>query len=191
MKLKKMNDEEKIKKILDNDYFHICYVYENNGKETWKIYFKNMSEEEYFSNKNTALLNSSDNTIEDIYALKECFEKQKENVLIQHISEYISQSLEIFSFGNHFILETHTTFAWVELAIVMATIISSFFKNILGGLIETLVFINLVIIELVVDRIMTKNLNERIKEHKEKFIKKKIYEEGLVLLIKFYQTRKD
>lgn len=189
MRNKKMNEEEKIRKILDEDYFHVCYVYENDSKNTWRIYFKNMPDEEYFSNKNSAILFSEIHTIGDVYFLKERFEKEKERVLIQHVSEYINRSVEIFSFGNHFIFEMHKTFAGIEFAMIVATILSVCLKNIGGGLMEILAFIDLAIIELITDRIMTKYLNKQIKKHKEEFIKQKIYEEGLDFVDKILPER--
>lgn len=189
MKNKKMNEEEKIRKILDEDYFHVCYVYGNDGKKTWRIYFKNMPDEEYFSTKNSVILFSEMHTIDDVYSLKERFEKEKERVLIQHVSEYINRSVEIFSFGNYFIFEMHKTFAWIEFAMIAATILSVCLKNIGGGLMEILAFIDLAIIEIITDRIMTKYLNEQIKKHKEEFIKQKIYEDGLDFVNKILPER--
>ncbi len=189
MKKEKMNEEKKIRKILDEDYFHVCYVYGDNNKNTWKVYFKNMPDEEYFSNKNKALLFSKTNTIDDVYSLKERFEKEKDKILTSNVSEYINRSIEIFSFGNRFILQTHTTFAWIEFAMVVSTILSVCLKNVVGSLMEGLAFINLVIIELVIDKIMTKYLKEQLKKHKEEFIQKKIYEEGLNFVNKILPER--
>lgn len=189
MKNKKKNNEEKIREILDKDYFHVCYVHGKNGNDTWKIYFKNMQNEEYFSCKNRAILFSKVNTIEDVYDLRERFEKQKEKVLTEHISEYINRSIEIFSFGNHFILEVHKTFTWIEFAMIAATILSAFFKNIAGSLMEGLAFINLAIIEVIIDKIMTEYLNKQIKKQKEEFVKQKIYEEGLDFVNKIIPER--
>ncbi len=189
MKKKKMNEEEKIEKILDKDYFHVCYVYGNDGKNTWRIYFKNMPDEEYFSNKNKAILFSEINTIEDIYALKERFEQEKDKILTQHVSEYIIRSIEIFSFGNHFILEMHCVFALMEFLMIVATMLSFCFKNIVGGFMGTVALINLAIIELIIGKIMTQYLNNQIKQHKESFIKSKIYEEGQDFVSKILPER--
>lgn len=190
MKKKNMNEEEKIEKILDKDYFHVCYdVYGNNGKKTWRVYFKNMPDEEYFSNKNQAILFSEINTIEDIYALKERFEQEKDKILTKHVSEYIIRSIEIFSFGNHFILEMHCVFALMELLMIVATMLSFCFKNIVGGFMETGALINLAIIELIIGKIMTKYLDNQIKQHKESFIKAKIYEEGQDFVSKILPER--
>ena len=83
----------------------------------------------------------------------------------------------------------HKTFAWIEFAMIAATILSVCLKNIGGGLMEILAFVDLAIIEIITDRIMTKYLNKQIKKHKEKFIKQKIYEDGLDFVNKILPER--
>lgn len=70
-----------LKEILDENYFHI-YVEETENKEVkWKVYFKNLTIEDYYSNENECLLSSEKNTIYDAYDLALKFLQEKENIL--------------------------------------------------------------------------------------------------------------
>lgn len=69
--------ENKIRSILDRDYFHICTGVKQNEELKWIIYYKNLPSKAYYSEKNKPLLTSENNTISDIYKLKKKFESEK------------------------------------------------------------------------------------------------------------------
>ena len=56
---------DQIYKILDKDYFHVCVEYTSKEKIEWKIYFKNLTQKDYFSEENKCLLSSDKITLED------------------------------------------------------------------------------------------------------------------------------
>lgn len=95
------NLEDKTKElsnILDKDYFHVNVSYNEKciGLTEWSIYYKNLNDEDYWSEENKALLTSKQNGIADIYKLKDCFENIKKeyynkkavNILIRTSSLY-------------------------------------------------------------------------------------------------------
>lgn len=80
--------------ILDSNYFHIC-VENKEGKNSWKVYYKNLPSAVYYSNKNKSLLTSKDNTINDIYKLRQKFEVEKSKELRKNMKEYININKEL------------------------------------------------------------------------------------------------
>ena len=77
---KTINMINEIRGILDDNYFHICVSFNKKFRNNieWAVYYKNLNQDDYFSNKNKPLLSSSKNTIADIYILKDIFDKQQQ-----------------------------------------------------------------------------------------------------------------
>ena len=92
MKRKKNNAQNNIYNILDSNYFHICIDTTNN---TWKVYYKNLPPRVYYSKINKPILTSENNTIDDIYKLKNKFEMEKTTELNRNVKEYINILKEV------------------------------------------------------------------------------------------------
>ena len=88
--LEKQRNE--INGILDTDYFHVCKLFcveQNEGKIEWSVFYKNLAFSEYYSYKNEALLTSKNNTLDDLYKLKEKFEEEKEKLFEENFINYL------------------------------------------------------------------------------------------------------
>ena len=66
--------------ILDKDYFHVHVSTSIDGKVQWKIYYKCLIHEDYYSEENKCLLSSERNTLEDVERLESIFQKEKNKV---------------------------------------------------------------------------------------------------------------
>lgn len=86
-----LDSVKELHSILDNNYFHVCTSVQENKVE-WSIYYKNLSEKEYYSDNNKPLLTSKDNTISDIYTLRDRFERAKEK-------EFMENKYIVFRYG--------------------------------------------------------------------------------------------
>lgn len=79
MELEKANIVfKKIYEILDKKYFHVCVSTKENDIVEWDIYYSNLNYDDFFSSNNKPLLSSKTNTFDDIYKLRDKFEKEKE-----------------------------------------------------------------------------------------------------------------
>ena len=101
--MKKKKEEDKASKqihelmnILDSNYFHTCITADDKEIIEWKIYYKNLSNEIYYSDKNQAILSSNKNNVEDIYKLKSRFEELKEKELKDNIGEFAKDHFDIY-----------------------------------------------------------------------------------------------
>ena len=131
-KKEKNSKMSEIYKILDNKYFHICTEYNPNkiDKCNWTIYYSNLPSKVYFSNKNKALLNSDENSINDIYKLKEKFETEKNKELIKNYKEYSNISYQIYKVIHDSKLKMHNMLFNQLFIILMANIFNFIFiKN--------------------------------------------------------------
>lgn len=91
-----MDSIEELNSILDSNYFHVCTSIQGDKVE-WSIYYKNLSEKEYFSDENKPLLTSKENTISDIYELRDRFERAKEKEFIENKYIVFRDSFKIYS----------------------------------------------------------------------------------------------
>ena len=101
--MKKKKEEDKTSKqihelmnILDSNYFHTCITADDKEIIEWKIYYKNLSNEIYYSDKNQAILSSNKNNVEDIYKLKSRFEELKEKEFKDNIGEFAKDHFDIY-----------------------------------------------------------------------------------------------
>lgn len=101
--MKKKREEDKVSKqihelmnILDSNYFHTCIIADDKEIIEWKIYYKNLSNEIYYSDKNQAILSSNKNNVEDIYKLKSRFEELKEKEFKDNIGEFAKDHFDIY-----------------------------------------------------------------------------------------------
>ena len=91
-----LDSVKELHSILDNNYFHVCTSVQENKVE-WSIYYKNLSEKEYYSDNNKPLLTSKDNTISDIYTLRDRFERAKEKEFMENKYIVFRDGFEIYS----------------------------------------------------------------------------------------------
>ena len=124
----KNKQKNKLFTILDSNYFCVCITQIDN-KETWKIYYKNLPTRVYYSSSNKPLLTSEKNTIENIYALKEKFEKEKQKEFQQHLSEYLSLDKEVFYQTLSIKRIGSTMLTDIQLLYLVASVINLFFVN--------------------------------------------------------------
>ena len=98
MKNNKLNQVNEIYKILNPEYFHICVENNENNAIKWSIFYKNLSEEDYYSERNKPLLTSEKNVPGDIYQLNKNFEKEKNKIFNNNIFDYMKFNFECFDF---------------------------------------------------------------------------------------------
>lgn len=94
-KNKSIDTLKELYSILGFDYFHICISY-NGDDMQWDIFYKNLDDKEYFSKENPLLLTSKENGITDVYALKDRFEKAKEDVKRKNTIFIIKESFALY-----------------------------------------------------------------------------------------------
>lgn len=101
IKNKVIDGIEELNSILDSNYFHVCTSIQGDKVE-WSIYYKNLNEKEYYSDENKPLLTSKENTISDIYELRDRFERAKEKEFIENKYIVFRDSFKIYSVINEF-----------------------------------------------------------------------------------------
>ena len=136
----KLDKMQELYSILDRGYFHICITdnpkYRNNLE--WSIYYKNLTPEDYYSEANKPLLTSDKNCIQDIYKLRDIFEKLKEQELIKNNRElfensymYHSRMYEIKKKGHLGMLNIFTFYAMFN--VLLSLIVRNSIISILNG----------------------------------------------------------
>lgn len=88
--MKKRKDEiTEINSILDREYFHTNITVHEDETISWRIYYRNLPEQVYWSNKNKPILTSDKNTKADIYKLRNKFEREKEKEIMKNLPEEV------------------------------------------------------------------------------------------------------
>lgn len=182
MKRKKNNTQNNIYNILDSNYFHICIDTTNN---TWKVYYKNLPPRVYYSKINKPILTSENNTIDDIYKLKNKFEMEKTRELNSNVKEYINILKEV----DYNILNIKHIFSEMITGILMfnlmASIINLIFindKNV--AMFQMTLSIFIAILGICKINQAQKENNKGRNRIEETFIKGKIKKQGLYFLQK-------
>lgn len=172
---------DQIYKILDKDYFHVCVEYTSKEKIEWKIYFKNLTPKDYFSEENKCLLSSDKNTLEDIQKLQSIFQKEKSKVQNELAFEIIFLNKNgLYSFIKDINMKLGKGL-WIIyiinliLWIIFATFRNDTFIAIYGTAVTWL----LLIFNIIADRTFEKESNKILKEEVER--KTKIYIKGMGL----------
>lgn len=111
MELEKANIVfKKIYEILDKKYFHVCVSTKENDIVEWDIYYSNLNYDDFFSSNNKPLLSSKTNTFDDIYKLRDKFEKEKEKActisadICKESFERYKVINDIFNYGHNTML---------------------------------------------------------------------------------------
>ena len=92
----KLEEIENKLDTLDHAYFHTYITNTADGKIEWKIFYKNLSNEDYLSHRNRPLLTSKQYAIDCIPILKRKFEEEKEAIFAENIIDYTQKNTESF-----------------------------------------------------------------------------------------------
>lgn len=170
---------EELNSILDSNYFHICTSIQGDKVE-WSIYYKNLSEKEYYSNENKPLLTSKENTISDIYELRDRFERAKEKEFIENKYIVFRDSFKIYSVINEFknkglngMLNLFTFYA------VANVLINLVLSNIIYSVINLCICILGAIYLIYQQKSIEKLMDKKIEETREFIIRNIIKNKGL------------
>lgn len=182
------NLEDKTKElsnILDKDYFHVNVSYNEKctGLTEWSIYYKNLNDEDYWSEENKALLTSKQNGIADIYKLKDCFENIKKeyynkkavNILIRTSSLYWSL-YEIKEKSYKDMLRIYYVYM---IAFIIASVI---IKNITLSVVNMAMTILGAIILIIQDKKTSELMSEKRNEIVEMILKEEMRKDGKEIL---------
>lgn len=171
---------DKIYDILDKEYFHVYASYDEHGNTEWKVYYKCLIHEDYFSEENNCLLSSDKNTLEDVEKLQAIFEKEK-----KEITKKISLEL-LFSksISYEFIRETRKKILniWMGLYLInlfIWLICFVIFKDKSIGFYGTILMWLILICDILIDKVIDKQKSEVINKEIEE--KTKMYIKGLGL----------
>ena len=170
---------EELNSILDSNYFHI-YTSIQENKVEWSIYYKNLSEKEYYSNENKPLLTSKENTISDIYELRDRFEIAKEKEFVENKYIVFRDSFKIYSIlseikykGLNGMLNIFTFYELVTL------IISISLDNAIYSIINLFICILGTIYLIYQQKSIEKLMDKKIEETREFIIRNIIKNKGL------------
>lgn len=186
--MKKLKNKEKntimdivkeLNSILDNNYFHVSTSIQGDKVE-WSIFYKNLDEKEYFSNDNKFLLTSKENTISDIYELRDRFERAKEKEFMDNEYIVFKDSFKIYYKmreikyeGLTGMLNIFTFYALVTL------IISASLDNVIYSIINLCACVLAAIYLKYQQKYMEKLMDKKEKEIREFVLRKIIQNKGL------------
>ena len=160
--------------ILDKDYFHICMSYNYDYKDNieWKIYYKNMNDEDFWSEKNTSILSSDKNCISDIYRLKDIFENIKNRYITENHYEIYKESFKLYWSVKELKEEIYSgmSFIFITYSISMC-IASSLIKNILLSLTNLCMVLLTGIYMILKNRKVSNIVDKKRKEIRETLLK--------------------
>ena len=155
---------DQIYKILDKDYFHVCVEYTSKEKIEWKIYFKNLTQKDYFSEENKCLLSSDKNTLEDIQKLQSVFQKEKTKIQNELAFEIIFVNKNnLYGFIRDIKMKLGKGYWIIYIINLILWIIFATFKNdTFIAIYGTAVTWLLLIFNIIADRTFEKESNKRI-----------------------------
>ena len=85
---------------LDRDYFHICIEVDVNNNVKWQVYYSNMNDKDYLKRNNKPILDSINNSLDDIEKLNKKFKKIKEKATLNMFLERFDFSFDMFKTSN-------------------------------------------------------------------------------------------
>lgn len=166
----------RLSEVLDKDYFHIHIEEFANKEVKWKVYFKNLTIEDYYSNENECLLSSEKNTIYDVYDLASNFLKEKRNILESESEDILLKEID-FSFStrnlSNYIDFIISLLVCIGFTVAMIINICTGYK---WGLWQNIIMItSLLIAKITIDhkieKFKEKQKNKDIEEHIKTYIK--------------------
>lgn len=172
-----------IRSILDSNYFHVAIKIKEKDEFDWRVYYNNLPEQIYYSEKNKPLLTSKKNTIDDIFKLKDKFEKEKQKELEQNLTEYINIACEVF----RQMLNMKSKFSEMVTDLLLANLIISiinmlFIKDTICSLLQLIFTFLIVMIGFSKLFKIQKEIDEGQEKMKETFIRGKISKQGIYFI---------
>lgn len=183
---KQLNATEKrvkeLHSILDKNYFHICTSINSKYVDgvSWKVYYKNLPKQQYYSRKNRELLSSDKNTIEDIYKLKNKFEKEKAKIIKENAYEYSHISHSVFNTMYVNKKEFIKNFEILMFLILIASVVNLFtFKCLEFSILSTLYIGIIAILGSYILEQIDKLREKVIHEIQDNYVRERIRRQGL------------
>lgn len=181
----------RLRKILNKNYFHVCITVKEDNRVEWKVYYKNLPNQAYFSNKNKALLTNDKNTIQDIYILKESFEKEKNRIFKENLREYVNVNSEAYIEMCKIKRRYSSNMINLMLLILTANIVNMFFiKDVKFSFLQLILTILLAVASTLDIIRIEKEINKSVDNIKEKFIQEKIRRQGFYFVNKLKEQMK-
>lgn len=181
-KLKTKNQKNKIFYILNEDYFHISITKKNSYRNNleWKVYYKNLTPEEYYSKENKPLLESSKNCIQDIYKLRDIFDKLKNEEQRKNICELFRDSYKLYSEMSEIRYETVSGMINIlTFCMFFNLIISLIAKNNVISILNTFFTITMAVYFYFNTKWTSELLEKRAKENETMILRNIIKRQGL------------
>lgn len=183
---KQLNATEKrikeIHSILDKNYFHICTSINSKYVDgvSWKVYYKNLPTQQYYSRKNREILSSDKNTIEDIYKLKNKFEKEKAKIVNENAYEYSHISHSVFNATYSTKEKFVKDFEMLMFLILIASVVNLFtFKCLEFSILSTLLTGIIAILGSYILERIDKLRKKVIREIQDNYVRERIRRQGL------------
>ncbi len=182
--LKQTNE---IKEILDPQYFHTSINIKNKNEIEWFIYYKNLPQRVYYSSKNKPILTSKKNDIEDIYVLKERFEKEKTNEFNNNLAEILNMNFTIYNMASdikRYVLVSFQIILLLLLGFVLLNGLNSEYKRFIISVYNLAVTLIVSFISIKVHKKISEISQQTQRKIQEDILKEKIRHQGLYFVEK-------
>ena len=164
--------------ILDKDYFHVHVSTSIDGKVQWKIYYKCLIHEDYYSEENKYLLSSERNTLEDVERLESIFQKEKNKVEEKIFLDNLFMVNNMYSVLRILDRKITTIILILYTINLILWLISCFIQyNTTLSLYGTILMWLILISNFVIDKIFDKEISVSVKKNMEE--KTRMYIKGM------------
>lgn len=164
--------------ILDKDYFHVHVSTSIDGKVQWKIYYKCLIHEDYYSEENKCLLSSERNTLEDVERLESIFQKEKNKVEEKIFLDNLFMVNNMYSVLRILDRKITTIILILYTINLILWLISCFIQyNTTLSLYGTILMWLILISNFVIDKIFDKEISVSVKKNMEE--KTRMYIKGM------------
>ena len=164
--------------ILDKDYFHVHVSTSIDGKVQWKIYYKCLIHEDYYSEENKLLLSSERNTLEDVERLESIFQKEKNKVEEKIFLDNLFMVNNMYSVLRILDRKITTIILILYTINLILWLISCFIQyNTTLSLYGTILMWLILISNFVIDKIFDKEISVSVKKNMEE--KTRMYIKGM------------
>lgn len=179
--MKKRKDEiSEINSILDREYFHVNISVHEDETISWKIYYRNLPDQVYWSNKNKPILTSDKNTKADIYKLRNKFEREKEKEIMKNLPEEIKLCSMIrhgiFRITKYNCIDTTIDSLGIGVILLVNCI---FVRNFTLSIFLLLITLAKCFVTVHIQEKIDKERNKVEEEFRKNFLKEKIKQQGL------------
>lgn len=180
---------------LDRDYFHICVEVDVNNNVKWQVYYSNMNDKDYLKRNNKPILDSINNSVDDIEKLNKKFKKIKEKATLNMFLERFDLSFEMFKLYRNIteiIQQIFNGFSYCILALLLILFILNLDPKIfaaIGTMILTFTAILALLTSYYQDKVQ-KHIDE-LKEKQEKSLIKAYLKDKDMRGLKYEFTEKN